>query len=107
MLRPRSILFHFCLIWAAHIRAQNCSASCHVLPPEPSILKWLPLEFSTTITAATVLYYVDEQNKTVSSVTKTVELPEGYTLPPRNDDGTAVTTVTRPRGRDSDFTTAM
>lgn len=50
---------------------------------------WVPLQITTTLTAATVLYVVGKDGTTRTS-TIYADLPEGYTAPPSNDKGTHI-----------------
>ncbi|TKA70140.1 hypothetical protein B0A49_07720 [Cryomyces minteri] len=90
--------------------APGCVANCSVRAWGPEYVFWTSMTVTTTITAATVIYVVNNRTNTTRTVTSYNELPAGYTLPPTNSDGTVVATVTVPKvsaGQVSDSTTVL
>jgi hypothetical protein len=83
----------------------SCQANCSVTDlAVPQRVVWQPMNFSTTIVAATVTEIVDLQSNTTTITTNYNELPSGYTLPPTNQAGTHVEQVTDFRsGREITF----
>ncbi|KAE9989251.1 hypothetical protein EG327_002953, partial [Venturia inaequalis] len=66
----------------------DCAANCEVYA-HTTQWYWVPLDITTTLTAATVLYVVGK-NGTTRTSTIYADLPEGYTQPPTNDKGTHI-----------------
>ena len=55
---------------------------------------WASQSITATLTAATIVYVVDQEKKTTRTETRFNELPDGVTLPPTNAAGTQTTSVT-------------
>lgn len=70
----------------------NCTASCGAYAFEYSWY-WRQNYYSTTITAATLIYVINNRTNTTSTITSYNELPSGYTLPAVNSAGTQITTL--------------
>ncbi|QDS74476.1 hypothetical protein FKW77_006736 [Venturia effusa] len=66
----------------------NCVADCKVFALTTQWY-WVPLQITTTLTAATVLYVVGKDGTTRTS-TVYADLPDGYTRPPTNHKGTHI-----------------
>lgn len=73
----------------------TCRVNCRVTTGKPAIAySWWPyISYKTTITAATLVVLVNPVNNTTRTSWRFNELPSGYTLPPRNTNGTQVQTV--------------
>ncbi|EER27211.1 hypothetical protein CPC735_025470 [Coccidioides posadasii C735 delta SOWgp] len=79
---------------AARQQLENCTPYCKVEVEPVYTFTWYPMEFSTTVVAATVIEIVNTLVGTTRTSTISNDLPSGYTPPATNDDGTQVTTVT-------------
>ncbi|EEP79553.1 predicted protein [Uncinocarpus reesii 1704] len=78
----------------ARQQLDQCTAACKVGVKAVYHYKWYPHMFSSTIVAATVVKIVNTVAGTTRTSTIYNDLPSGYTLPPTNEDGTQVATVT-------------
>ena len=71
----------------------SCLASCTVSDRGTS-WEWWPGRVNTTITAATVVYIVNNRTNTTTTSTIFNDLPAGYTIPPSNSAGSQIAVIT-------------
>ena len=71
----------------------SCLASC-VVSDRGTSWEWWPGTVNTTITAATVVYIVNNGTNTTTTSTIFNDLPAGYTLPPTNSAGSQIAVIT-------------
>ncbi|KAB2573823.1 hypothetical protein DBV05_g7518 [Lasiodiplodia theobromae] len=72
----------------------TCSAECLLLIPFCEDWYWSKLYVSTTLTAATKYIVINRKTNTTSTKIVYADLPDGYTLPPTNAEGTQATVTT-------------
>ncbi|OCL10684.1 hypothetical protein AOQ84DRAFT_438177, partial [Glonium stellatum] len=92
--------------------SSECEASCTIEYPQVKVLQWMPIqniEYSTTLTAATLIYVINNRTNTTSTLTEYNQLPDGYTTstPVLNSDGKVVSTITVPQPNGAALTTAI
>ncbi|KAF4540810.1 Mucin-2-like [Lasiodiplodia theobromae] len=73
--------------------APSCEADCRFRPPYFWTVSWYTNEVTENITYATVITIINTVRNTTRYVTSTVDLPDGYTLPPTNEAGTRLCSV--------------
>lgn len=72
----------------------QCAVNCTVSYPSIWSYTWQRIDYTTTVTAATIVYIVNTKANTTRTVTKSNKLPYSYELPPTNAAGTQVATIT-------------
>jgi hypothetical protein len=70
----------------------GCSAECQATDIN-SKFYWQKQYVTASITAATLIYIIDERTNTTRTETKFNDLPSGITLPPHNAAGTQTATI--------------
>jgi hypothetical protein len=85
----------------------SCSADCTAFDIVARYY-WQKQEVTATVTAATLIYIVDDRTNTTRTSTKYNTLPDGIVPPPTNTDGTHVTTfaIATAKGESSDVVLA-
>ena len=68
---------------------------------------WQQIEASETVTLATVIEIINTNEDTTRTSTLINEVPEGYTLPPTNADGTQIAVVTYITEGDREVSTTL
>lgn len=80
------------------MHGQTCKADCQVSLANGDRLVWVQKEFTTTITAATVVKIVNTDLHTTRLSTIHNKIPDGYTVPTNtNAEGTQTVDVTYTR----------
>ncbi|KAJ9625116.1 hypothetical protein H2203_005071 [Taxawa tesnikishii (nom. ined.)] len=74
----------------------SCVADCSANPWGPSEISWTKQFPNVTLTAATVVYVVNNQTNTTRTTTLYADLPPGFTPPPTNSGGYRILEVTLP-----------
>ena len=91
------LLFALCLLYPATVAiiALNCSctADCSVSAIDPSWV-WAPATISGTVTAATIVYIVNNRTNTTGTSTIYNSLPSQVTIPPTNSAGLQTAVIT-------------
>ncbi|KAI9732116.1 MAG: hypothetical protein M1834_004212 [Cirrosporium novae-zelandiae] len=82
-----------------------CVISCDAEYPHVGGIGWTNPPYSITVTAATVLYYVNNATNSTRTVTEYASLPSGYSFIQTNSDGTQTTRVTALGTNGINFTT--
>ncbi|KIW01504.1 uncharacterized protein PV09_06983 [Verruconis gallopava] len=70
----------------------SCTASCHALNGITT-WHWVKATITGTVTAATVIYIVDERTNQTRTTTKLNTLPANVTMPPTNAAGTHISQI--------------
>ncbi|KAI9814503.1 MAG: hypothetical protein M1826_002250 [Phylliscum demangeonii] len=82
--------------WLLPTQGPVCTANCGASFPDYTRIYWLSLDFTTTITAATVVTIINTRTNATRKSTIFNDLPAGstFTQPDVNAAGTQVTTIT-------------